>query len=126
LAALALGIALTIGSLPVAWSIVGAIALPMPTLFVFLAVFLERQPPLPLYAAFALSLCYAAAVTVLARTLSDRPGRFLLGMRGAKPPAASESPREEPGGRDQQLVAGTTISGDQGDPSRDSSGHRLR
>jgi len=86
LVAALLGIAFTIGSLPVGWSIVGAIVLPVPAAFVFLTVFLERQPPLPFYAAFTLSLGYAAVLTVLARTLSERPGRFLLGTRAAKPP----------------------------------------
>jgi hypothetical protein len=81
LVALALGAAFTVGRLPVAWSILGRIFLPVPTLFVYLTIFLEKQPPLPFYAAFALALCYAGALTILARQLADRPARPILGSR---------------------------------------------
>jgi hypothetical protein len=84
-AAAVLGIAFLIGSLPVAWSFVGRIILPVPTFFVFLTIFIEKEPPLPFYAAFALSICYAAALTVLSRHLADRPGRPMLGTRSPGP-----------------------------------------
>jgi hypothetical protein len=83
IAALALGVAAAIGSLPVAWSVIGRIIIPVPTFFLYLTIFVEKEPPLPFYAAFALALCYAAALTGLSRYLADRPGRSVLGSRGA-------------------------------------------
>lgn len=82
LEALLLGTAFVIGSLPVGWSVVGRILLPVPTFFLYLTVFLGKNPPLPFYAAFALSGIYAAALTAMSRYLADRPGRSVLGSRG--------------------------------------------
>lgn len=81
--ALLLGAAFVVGSLPAGWSVVGRVLLPVPTFFLFLTVFLGKNPPLPFYAAFALAGVYAAGLTTLARYLADRPGRAMLGSRGA-------------------------------------------
>jgi hypothetical protein len=83
LEALLLGAAFAVGSLPVAWSIVGRILLPVPTFFLCLTVLIGKNAPLPFYAAFAISGVYSAALTVLARHLADRPMRSVLGSRGA-------------------------------------------
>ena len=86
--ALLLGIAFVAGSLPAAWSVIGRVLLPVPSFFLFLTVFLGKNPPLPFYAAFAMSGVYAAALAALARYLADRPRRALLGSRrggGAEP-----------------------------------------
>jgi hypothetical protein len=82
LEAFLLGAAFVAGSLPAAWSVIGRVLLPVPSFFLFLTVFLGKSPPLPFYAAFALSGVYAAALATLARYLADRPGRALLGSRG--------------------------------------------
>jgi hypothetical protein len=81
--AILLSIAFVAGSLPSGWSVVGRVLLPVPTFFLFLTVFLGKDPPLPFYAAFALAGVYAAGLTTLARYLADRPGRAMLGSRGA-------------------------------------------
>jgi hypothetical protein len=81
LEALLLGAAFVVGSLPVGWSIVGRVLLPVPTFFLYLTVFLGKDPPLPYYAAFILSGVYAAGLTTLSRYLADRPGRAMLGSR---------------------------------------------
>jgi hypothetical protein len=86
LEALLLGAAFIVGSLPVGWSIVGRILLPVPTFFLYLTVFLGKSPPLPYYAAFILSGIYAAGLTTLSRYLADRPGRAMLGSRGPDVP----------------------------------------
>jgi hypothetical protein len=82
LEALLLGAAFTVGSLPVAWSIIGRIILPVPTFLLYLTVLTGKDAPLPFYAAFAMSGVYSAAVTALARHLADRPARSKLGSRG--------------------------------------------
>jgi hypothetical protein len=81
LEALLLGAAFAVGSLPVAWSIVGRILLPVPTFFLCFTVLIGKSMPLPYYAAFAISGVYSAALTALARSLADRPARSLLGSR---------------------------------------------
>jgi hypothetical protein len=81
--AVLLGAAFVAGSLPAAWSVIGRVLLPVPSFFLFLTIFLGKNPPLPFYAAFALSGIYAAGLTALARYLADRPGRALLGSRRA-------------------------------------------
>jgi CBS domain containing-hemolysin-like protein len=83
LEALLLGAAFAVGSLPVAWSIVGRILLPVPTFFLCFTVLIGKSSPLPFYAAFAVAGVYAAALTVLARNLADRPTRSVLGSRAA-------------------------------------------
>ena len=81
LEALLLGAAFAVGSLPVAWSIIGRILLPVPTFFLYLTVLIGKNPPLPFYAAFVLSGVYSAALIVLSRHLADRPEHSLLGSR---------------------------------------------
>jgi hypothetical protein len=87
LEALLLGMAFAVGSLPVAWSIIGRIMLPVPSFLLYFTVLIGKNAPLPFYAAFALSGVYSAALTALARHLADRPVRSKLGTRGARGPA---------------------------------------
>jgi hypothetical protein len=82
LEALLLGAFFAVGSLPVAWSIIGRIMLPVPTFFLYFTVLIGKADPLPFYAAFALAGIYSAALTALARQLADRPVRAVLGSRG--------------------------------------------
>jgi hypothetical protein len=81
LEALLLGAAFAMGSLPVAWSIIGRILLPMPTFFLYFTVLIGKDAPLPFYAAFSMAVVYSAALTALARQLADRPTRPALGSR---------------------------------------------
>jgi hypothetical protein len=81
LEALLLGAAFAVGSLPVAWSVIGRIMLPVPSFLLYLTVLIGKNPPLPFYAAFALAGVYSAALTALARHLADRPTRSMLGSR---------------------------------------------
>lgn len=81
LEALLLGAAFAVGSLPVAWSVIGRIMLPVPSFLLYLTVLIGKNPPLPFYAAFALAGIYSAALTALARHLADRPTRSMLGSR---------------------------------------------
>lgn len=83
LEALLLGAAFAVGSLPVAWSIIGRIMLPVPTFLLYLTVLIGKNPPLPFAAAFALAGAYSAALTALARHLADRPARSILGSRSS-------------------------------------------
>jgi hypothetical protein len=85
LEAVLLGAFFAVGSLPVAWSIVGRIMLPVPTFFLYFTVLIGKADPLPFYAAFALAGVYSAALTALARQLADRPVRAVLGSRGPGP-----------------------------------------
>src|SRR5437868_2890264 len=55
LEALLLGAAFAIGSLPVAWSVIGRILLPVPTFFLYLTILNDKNPPLPFYAAFVIA-----------------------------------------------------------------------
>ncbi|MBV9154011.1 MAG: hypothetical protein JO213_03815 [Alphaproteobacteria bacterium] len=76
-----LGTVFAVASLPVGWSILGRILIPIPTLFLYLSVFLGKNPPLPFPAAFVLALVYAGALTTLSAYLGDRPDRPRLGSR---------------------------------------------
>src|SRR5690349_648283 len=60
-----LGLAFTVGALPVSWSVIGRVLLPVPTFFLYLAVFLGREPPMPYIAAFVLAGVYAAGLTAM-------------------------------------------------------------
>jgi hypothetical protein len=91
LAALLIGVAFVVGSLPTGWSLIGRILLPVPTFFLYLTVFLGKEPPLPFYAAFALAGAYATGFTAIAAYLTERPGRSMLGSRGD---AAEVAPQE--------------------------------
>jgi hypothetical protein len=82
LEAFLLGAIFVAGALPVGWSVIGRFLLPVPTFFVYLTVFLGKEPPLPFYAAFALAGVYAAGLTAVAGYLAERPGRSMLGSRG--------------------------------------------
>jgi hypothetical protein len=79
--ALLLGGAFAVASLPVGWSILGRILIPIPTLSFYLSIFLGRNPPLPFTVAFLLALVYAGALTTLSAYLGDRPDRARLGSR---------------------------------------------
>jgi CBS domain containing-hemolysin-like protein len=83
LEALLLGAAFAVGSLPVAWSIVGRILLPVPTFLLYLTVLTGKSAPLPFYAAFVVAGVYSGALIVLSRHLADRPEHSLLGSRAA-------------------------------------------
>src|SRR5215470_4528575 len=43
--AILLGVAFVIGALPVSWSIIGRVIIPVPTFFLYLAIFLGKNPP---------------------------------------------------------------------------------
>jgi len=79
--ALLIGGAFAIGSLPVGWSILGRILIPIPVLFLYLSVFLGKDPPLPYGIAFTLALAYSGALTTLASYLATHPDRPKLGGR---------------------------------------------
>jgi len=79
--AVLLGTVFTVASLPVGWSILGRTLIPIPTLLLYLSVFLGKNPPLPFLAAFVLALVYAGALTTLSAYLGDRPDRPRLGSR---------------------------------------------
>jgi hypothetical protein len=79
--AVLLGTVFTIASLPVGWSILGRMLIPIPTLLLYLSVFLGKNPPLPFLAAFVLAIVYAGALTTLSAYLGDRPDRPRLGSR---------------------------------------------
>jgi hypothetical protein len=81
LEALLLGAAFAVGSLPVGWSVLGRILLPVPTFFLYLTVLIGKNAPLPFYAAFAMAGVYSTALTALARHLADRPAHSILGSR---------------------------------------------
>jgi hypothetical protein len=81
LEALLLGAAFAVGSLPVGWSILGRILLPVPTFFLYLTILIGKSAPLPFYAAFTLAGLYSTALTALARHLADRPAHSILGSR---------------------------------------------
>jgi hypothetical protein len=76
-----LGAFFAVGSLPVAWSIIGRIMLPVPTFFLYLTVLVDKSPPLPYYAAFTVAAIYSGVLTTLARQFADRPLRPVLGSR---------------------------------------------
>jgi len=79
--ALLVGGAFAIGSLPVGWSILGRILIPIPVLFLYLSVFLGKDPPLPYSIAFTLALVYSGALTTLSSYLATHPDRPKLGGR---------------------------------------------
>lgn len=79
--ALLLGAAFAVASLPVGWAILGRLLIPIPTLFLYLSIFLGRNPPLPFTVAFLLAFVYAGALTTLSVYLGDRPDRARLGSR---------------------------------------------
>jgi len=79
--AVLVGGAFAIGSLPVGWSILGRILIPIPVLFLYLSVFLGKEPPLPYGIAFTLALVYSGALTTLSSYLATHPDRPKLGGR---------------------------------------------
>jgi drug/metabolite transporter (DMT)-like permease len=79
--ALLLGGAFAVASMPVGWAILGRALIPIPTLFLYLSVFLGKDPPLPFAAGFVLALIYCGALTTLTAFLGDRPDRPRLGLR---------------------------------------------
>ena len=81
LEALLLGVVFALASLPVASAILARAAIPLPTFLLYLTVLIGKNPPLPFYAAFAVALAYAAALTALSAFLSLRPERSRLGSR---------------------------------------------
>ncbi|HTS94304.1 MAG TPA: hypothetical protein VMG55_19995 [Stellaceae bacterium] len=84
--ALVLGVSVSVASLPVGWSVLGRIVIPIPTLFLYLSVFTGKDPPLPFTAGFVLALIYTAALTALSAYLGERPDRRLFGTRPQAPP----------------------------------------
>ncbi len=81
LEALLLGAAFTFSALPVGGAILARALIPVPTLLLFLSVFLGRAEPLPFAAAFVLALVHAIALTALSTALAERPHNPLLGAR---------------------------------------------
>jgi hypothetical protein len=76
-----LGLVFALASLPVASAILARAAIPLPTFLLYLTALVGKNPPLPFYAAFAVALAYAAALTALSAFLSLRPERSRLGSR---------------------------------------------
>jgi hypothetical protein len=76
-----LGLVFALASLPVASAILARAAIPLPTFLLYLTALIGKNPPLPFYAAFAVALAYAAALTALSAFLSLRPERSRLGSR---------------------------------------------
>jgi hypothetical protein len=76
-----LGLVFALASLPVASAILARAAIPLPTFLLYLTALVGKNPPLPFYAAFAVALAYAAALTALSAFLSLRPDRSRLGSR---------------------------------------------
>ena len=81
LEAMLLGLVFALASLPVASAILARAAIPLPTFLLYLTALIGKNPPLPFYAAFAVALAYAAALTALSAFLSLRPERSRLGSR---------------------------------------------
>ena len=81
LEALLLGLVFALASLPVASAILARAAIPLPTFLLYLTALIGKNPPLPFYAAFAVALAYAAALTALSAFLAERPERSRLGSR---------------------------------------------
>ena len=81
LEALLLGAAFAFSALPVSGAILARGLIPVPTLLLFLSVFLGRAEPLPFAAAFVLALVHAIALTALSTALAERPHNPLLGSR---------------------------------------------
>jgi hypothetical protein len=81
LEALVLGAAFALGALPVNGAMLARALIPVPTLLLFLSVFLGRAEPLPFAAAFVLALVHAIALTALSTALAERPHNALLGSR---------------------------------------------
>jgi peptidoglycan/LPS O-acetylase OafA/YrhL len=88
--ALILGLVMTLGSLPVSWSILARAVIPVPTFLLYLTVFLGKPQPLPFPAAFILAIAYSAGLATLAAYLAERPRRSWLGARpSAHPPSSA-------------------------------------
>ena len=81
LEAVLLGAAFTFSALPVGGAILARGLIPVPTLLLFLSVFLGRAEPLPFAPAFVLALVHAIALTALSTALAERPHNPLLGAR---------------------------------------------
>jgi hypothetical protein len=81
LEAVVLGTVFAVASLPIAGAIVARAIIPVPTFLLYLTVLLGKNPPLPYYAALALAIAYAGALTVLSAYLAERPERPRLGSR---------------------------------------------
>jgi hypothetical protein len=81
LEALLLGLVFALASLPVASAILARAAIPLPTFLLYLTALIGKNPPLPFYAAFAVALAYAAALTAFSAFLAERPERSRLGSR---------------------------------------------
>ena len=81
LEALVVGAAFAFSALPVGGAMLARALIPVPTLLLYLSVFLGRAEPLPFAAAFALALVHAIALTALSTALAERPQTVLLGGR---------------------------------------------
>jgi len=81
LEALVLGAAFAFSALPVGGAMLARALIPVPTLLLYLSVFLGRAEPLPFAASFVLALVHAIALTALSTALAERPQTALLGSR---------------------------------------------
>ena len=81
LEALLLGAAFAFSALPVSGAMLARALIPVPTLLLYLSVFLGRAEPLPFAAAFVLAVVHAIALTALSTALAERPQTALLGGR---------------------------------------------
>lgn len=81
LEAVLLGAVFALASLPVRSAVLARAAIPIPTFFLYLTVFLGKDPPLPYAAAFPIAIIYAGALTGLSAFLAERPERSKLGSR---------------------------------------------
>jgi hypothetical protein len=79
-----IGIAFALAATPRRWAIVARAAIPVPTFFLYLSVFLGKSPPLAYGGAFAAACCYALFLTALSTYFAERPRP--LRVDGARPP----------------------------------------
>jgi hypothetical protein len=84
-----LGAAFAMAALPKRWAVFARAAIPMPTLFLYLSVFLGKDPPLPFAAAFAAAGVYAMLLTAFSAYIADRPRRLRLHARRSRAPRRS-------------------------------------
>ena len=79
-----IGIFFALASTPRSWAIVARAAIPVPTFFLYLSVFLGKSPPLAFGGAFATACCYALFLTALSAYFAERPRP--LRVDGARSP----------------------------------------
>jgi len=79
-----LGAAFALASLPRSWALVARAFLFLPTFFLYLSVFLGKDPPLPSGGAFAAAAGYAFFFAALSTYFAERPRFIRLRSRRRK------------------------------------------